>query len=145
MQRPAGVTAIAVIDIIIGALCLILALLAFAGGSFLSGLFASAGAGAGSGIMAGIGAIIGIVILVFAAVFILAGVGLIKVAGWGRILHVIIAVLGILGAVRSFVGGMGGSSLVLNIVFLVYYAWSIWYLFSPGVKGAFGGQPPAQA
>jgi hypothetical protein len=143
MQRPTGVTVIAVLDFIFGALVAILGLLAFAGGSMLSGLFAGAGGGAGSGIAASIGAIIGVVCLVFALLLILAGVGLIKLAGWGRITQIIIAALGVLGSIKNFTGGLSGSQYVLPVIFLLYYVWTIWYMFTPGVKQAFSGMQAA--
>jgi hypothetical protein len=147
MQRPTGVTVIAVLDFIGGALCAILGLLAFAGGSMLSSIFSQAGAGAGSGIMAGIGAIIGVVFLAIAALVIIAGVGLLKLKGWGRIIQIILAVLGVIGGIKNFATGglsVGGTSLVIEIAQFAYIVWVLWYMFTPGVKQAFAGQPPPQ-
>ena len=151
MQRPTGVTVIAVLDFIGGAFCAIGGLIAFAGGSFIASLISTANGGvggAGSGIAAGIGAIIGVVLLAFAALAIITGIGLIKLKGWGRIIQLVLTVLGLLGSIRNFAyGGLhaGTSPLVFQIVFLAYYIWVLWYMFTPAVKQAFSGQPPAAA
>jgi hypothetical protein len=142
MHRPAGVTVIAVLDFIGGAACLILGLLAFAGGSMISSMFAQAGA-TGGGLAANIGAIIGVVFLVIAALAIATGVGLIKLAGWGRIIQIVLSVLGVIGQIRSFTGGLSGSQYALPVILLLYYVWTIWYLFTPGVKQAFSGMQAA--
>jgi hypothetical protein len=146
MQRPAGVIVIAVLDFIGGAVCVLFGLLSFVGGSFIAGLFAAANAGAGSGLAAGIGAIIGVVFLGFAALAVITGIGLLKLKGWGRILEIILALLGLLGAARGIAGGAlhtGGSSLVIMIVEIAYLIWVVWYMFTPGVKAAFSGQQSA--
>jgi hypothetical protein len=149
MQRPGGVTFIAVLDIIGGALCAIVGLLAFAGGSFIASLISAANqgaAGAGSGIAAGIGAIVGVIFLIAAALAIITAIGLMKRKGWGRIIQLVLSALGLLGSVRNFAAGglhAGGMALGIQLVFLVYYIWTIWYLLTPGVKAAFAGQQPA--
>jgi hypothetical protein len=147
MQRPGGVTFIAVLDFIGGALCAIGGLFAFAGGSFIASLITAANqgaAGAGSGVAAGIGAIVAVVFLLVAALAIITAIGLLKLKGWGRIIQLVLSALGLLGSIRNFAyGGLhaGGAALVIQIVFLVYYVWSIWYLLTPAVKAAFAGQP----
>jgi hypothetical protein len=142
MQRPTGATVIAVIDFILGALCLIFGLLAFAGGSMISSMFSQAGAG-GGGIAASIGAIIGGVFLLFALLYILAGVGLLKLAGWGRVLQIIIGILAVLGSIRNFTGGLSGSQYILPVLILLYFVWTIWYMFTPAVRQAFSGMQAA--
>jgi hypothetical protein len=150
MQRPGGVTFIAVLDFIGGALCAIGGLFAFAGGSFIASMIAAANQGSttGSGLAAGIGAFIGVIFLVFAALAIITALGLLKLKGWARIIQLVLSVLGLLGSLRNFAyGGLhaGGGALVFQLVFLVYYIWVIWYLLSASVKAAFAGQPPAAA
>lgn len=135
-------------DFIFGALAAIAGLIVFAGGSLLSSMFSAANSGVGSGIAAGIGAILGVICLAFAALLIITGIGLLKLRGWGRIIAIVLSVLGVLNSIRGFAGGglhMGGSALVFQLVFLVYYVWSIWYLLTPGVKAAFAGQPAVAA
>jgi hypothetical protein len=142
MQRPAGVTVIAVLDFIGGAFCVIFGLLAFVGGSFISGMFSAANAGPASGLAAGIGAIIGAVFLVFAAIAVITGIGLLKLKGWGRILEIILAVLGLIGVIKAIAGGAlhaGSTSLAILIVEIAYFIWVLWYMFTPGVKAAFSG------
>ncbi|HEV3221044.1 MAG TPA: hypothetical protein VGZ48_14855 [Candidatus Acidoferrales bacterium] len=147
MQRPAGVTVIAVLDFIGGAFCALFGLLAFAGGSFLSGWLATANAGVGSGVAAGIGAVIGVVFLAIGALAIITGIGLLKLKGWGRVIELVLAALGVLGSIKTFAtGGLhaGGTALVIQIIELAYFVWVLWYLFTPAVKAAFAGQPAQQ-
>jgi uncharacterized membrane protein (DUF2068 family) len=145
MQRPTGVTVIAVLDFIGGALCALLALLAFAGGSMISSILSQAGASTGGGIAGGLVAIVGVVILAIAALVIITGIGLIKLKGWGRIIQIVLAALGVLGQIKSFTGGLSGAQYTLPVIILAYDVWVIWYLLTPGVKAAFAGQPPAAA
>jgi uncharacterized membrane protein (DUF2068 family) len=103
-------------------------------------------ANAGSGLAAGIAAIIGVVLLAFAAISIITGIGLLKLKGWGRILEIILAALGLIGVVKSLAGGAlhaGTTSLVIIFIELAYFVWVLWYMFTPGVKAAFSGQPSA--
>ncbi len=142
MQRPTGVTIIAVLDFIGGAIVAIAGLLVFAGGSMLSGLLAGANAGAGSGVAAGLGAIVGVICLVFAALAIAIGIGLLKLMNWARILSVVLAALGILNTLRSIttIFHGGSSGIVVTLVVLAFDIWVIWYMFTPGVKAAFAGR-----
>jgi hypothetical protein len=151
MQRPGGVTFIAVLDFIGGAIFAVCALIAFAGGSFIASLISAANqgaAGAGSTIAAGVGIFIGVVLMAFAALAIVTGLGLLKLRGWGRIIQLVLTIILLLLSIKNFFSvGMHvpTTSLVVEIAFLVYYAWVVWYLFTPGVKAAFAGQPPAAA
>jgi hypothetical protein len=114
----------------------------------ISSLLSQAGSGVGGGIAGGLVAVVGFLILAFAALFIITGIGLMKLRGWGRIIQIILAALGILNTLRGIttVFRSGSAPMVITIVILAYDIWVIWYLLTPGVKAAFGGQPaPAAA
>src|ERR1017187_7043961 len=164
MQRPTGVTIIAVLDFIGAAACAILALLMFAGGAMLGSLFNAAanangapGAGMGASFMAGIGIFGGVVFLFFAALAIfvairvlqlnnsapsvtidLFAIGLLNRKHWARIVTIVLPPLGLLSTLSRFVHGFAGGGMVMTIIVLAYYIWAIWYMLQPNVKQAFG-------
>jgi hypothetical protein len=147
MKRPAGVIFIAIVDFFFGACLGVGALLFFAGGSFMQRIIASAPnmpANAGD-MMAKAGAVIGVVLLVWAAICILVGWGLLALQNWGRFVNVAFTVIALLLSILGFVrgGATGGSSMIVSIAFLVYYAWATWYLLSAGVARAFTRTPSA--
>ncbi len=139
MQRPGGVTVIAVIDFIAAGLCVIGALLFFAGGSFLTSMFSAAGA-EGAGILGGAVAVVGVVILLVGVLAAAIGYGLLKLMNWARILAIIFAAIGALQIIRTLVtlgSMMSVGQIVWQIVFLAYDAWVIWYLLQGKVGQAF--------
>jgi hypothetical protein len=143
MQRPTGVTVIAVLDFIGAAFCVIAGLLMFAGGAMLGSLFSAAAnangtAAPGAGFLAGMGAFLGVIFLVIAIVVIFVAVGLLKLKNWARVTTIVLSALGLLGNLAKFTQGMGGSGIVWTIVALAYYIWVIWYMLQPNVKAAFG-------
>ncbi len=145
MERPAGVTVIAVLDFIGAGFGLIGALLMFMGGSILASLFSAAatangatGTAPAAGIMASIGIIAGVIILCFVVLAIFIAMGLLKLKNWARIATIVLSALGLLGSVRNIVMAFHGSGMVVTIVILAYYIWVIWYMLQPNVKVAFG-------
>jgi hypothetical protein len=142
MQRPGGVTLIVVLDFVSAAICLLVALAGFVGGSFLAGVLSQATPGLSDSVAAGGGIILGIAFLIGALIFGLMGFGLIKLQNWARILTIVLTIFGSVGNLVRF--GVHGVVFV-QAIFLVYYIWVVWYLFQPHVKAVFGQQPPAQA
>ena len=143
MQRPTGVTVIAVLDFIGAFFCVIGATVAFFFGTMLAS-FIGAAANAngtvapGAGLMAGIGAIFGAIFLAGAVLLIFVALGLIKLKNWARVTAIVLAILGLLGSIRNLAMGFHGSGMVMTIIFLAYYIWVVWYLLQPNVKAAFG-------
>jgi len=138
MERPTGVTILAILAFI-GAGCLVLACLLFLlGGAMMSSMSAFPR----FGMMAGMGsAILGIVLLGLAALYIVIGLGLWKLREWARILTIVVAGLGLL--VNGF--AILGPLMTFHIIFVIWRAiilgldvWVIVYLFQPHVKKAFG-------
>jgi hypothetical protein len=145
MQRPTGVTVIAVLDFIGAAFCVIGGLLMFMGGAMLGSFFSAAatangatGAAPAAGFMAGIGAALGVVFLLFAVFAIFVAMGLLKLKNWARITTIVLSGLGLLSTLSRFLHGFAGGGMVMTIIVLAYYIWVIWYMLQPNVKAAFG-------
>lgn len=141
MTRPAGVTLIAVLEIIGGA---ITALLGFV---FLLGSAVAARMLVGMPMMfLGIGgAILGAFFVVLGAVYVFVGVSLLNLANWARTVTIVLAAISLFfAALGVFAGGMH---------FFLFFAFRrvmvgaidaliIWYLTQPRVKQAFRPAPP---
>ncbi len=142
MERPTGVTVLAVLNFLGAGLYALLAVLFFligAGGA-ASGVLDEMGGGAAAFLL-GLGAAVGVILLIFAAIGLAIGIGMWKLRNWARIvtivlvgLSLLLGVLGLLGSLISFELG----SLIFQAIFVALYAWIIWYLFQPHVKQAFG-------
>jgi type IV pilus assembly protein PilA len=111
MRRPGLVTLIAVLDLIGGGGCLLLAL--------FSGL-----AALGSGQQAVIAIVMAIIYLAFGAASLAVGIGLLQLKEWARSTRVVLAVIGLLGI---------PCGTVISILILVY-------LLKPGIKVLFSGR-----
>jgi hypothetical protein len=145
MQRPAGVTVIAVLDFIGAAFCVIGGLLMFAGGAMLGSLFGAAatangapGAAPAAGLFAGIGIFAGVIALAFAALAVFVALGLLKLKNWARMTTIVLSALGLLLSIPGLLNGFRGGPIVMTIIVLAYYIWTIWYMLQPNVKAAFG-------
>ena len=104
MERPTGVTILAVVAFIFGAAFALGALGMFLGGAVLSRM----GNSGGLGMLAGVGgAILGVVCLGFAAVYIVDAMGLLKVANWARILTIILVGLSLLRSTFGMMRSLG--------------------------------------
>lgn len=148
MDRPTGITILAILGFLFGLLMAGLAALMFVGGAFLGTMLGAAAAeggeaaaGAGmAGMLVGFGAVIGGVMLVFAILYFAVGYGLWKLKNWARWITIILsglgAVLGVLGLLGSLLA-FEIISLVFQLVFLAIYAWILWYMFQSHVKEAF--------
>ena len=138
MERPTGVTILAILAFIAAGCVALGGLMFLLGGAMMS----SMGAFPRFGMMAGMGsAILGIVCLGLAALYLVVGLGLWKLQEWARILTIVLAGLGLL--VNGF--GILGPLMSFNIMFLLWRAvvlgldvWVLVYLFQPHVKKAFG-------
>jgi hypothetical protein len=139
MERPTGVTILAVLYFIGTAFLGICGLLFIVGGTMLSGLAQSGGPG--SALFAAGGAVIGSVFLVLALLELALGIGFIKLQNWARVVAIVltgIAVLfGILG-MFSLLAHVMVAALVTRVITLAIQIWILVYLFKPHVKQAFG-------
>jgi uncharacterized membrane protein (DUF2068 family) len=125
MQRPTGVTIIAVLSAIGGVLGLLASLV-------LLGLGA-AGAAAGLG---GLAFMAGILVLAYSVLSLVLAYGFWFLKSWAWPLGVGVQALGIIQAVLQFAND---STQIVSLVISIAIAGVIlWYLFQPHVKAAFG-------
>lgn len=140
MNRPVGVTILAVLAFFFGGLLALGALLAFLGGAIVSHLTTSGGLK----MLAGVGsAIIGVILLGFAIVYLVDGIGLLKLANWARILTIILVALSVLHVLFRWAHfGMffHPFMLIWSAIILAIDIWILVYLFKPDVKQAFGAK-----
>lgn len=140
MERPTGVTIIAVLYFL-GAACLGLAGLGFlVGGSAVAAALAKSG-GAGGGLFAAGGAIIGGFFLVCAIVDLALGVGFVKLQNWARVIAIVFTGIAMLFGLFGLMGVMLHFALfrvVFQLLVLGLEVWIVTYLFKPEVKQAFG-------
>lgn len=128
--RPTGVTVLAVLSLVAGAL----AVLAGIGLIFAGALFAGLGDPSGLGLLGAFGAAAGVALLLYAAFVFAVGYGLLKRQRWAWYATLVLAALQVLGALVSLLSGDIMSALVsLAIAGVVG-----WYLLSPPVQGWFG-------
>jgi hypothetical protein len=138
MERPTGVTILAVLGFISAGLLAGTALVMFVSATFLANMAARPGFDmlAGSG-----GAIFGVAFLVFAVFYLVGGIGLWKLQNWARILVIILCGLGVLlnglGLLTALVH-FQVLSLVVGAIVVAILVWILLYLLKPHVKQAFG-------
>ncbi len=138
MERPAGVTILAVVAFILGGFSALGGLGMALGGAVLSRM----ASGSGLGMLASLGgAVLGAIFFGFAVIYIVDAVGLLKVANWARILTVVLVALHLL---RSAFGLLRAAAhvhpigLFFSLIFVAVDVWILVYLFKPEVKQAFG-------
>lgn len=149
MQRPTGVTILAVLDFLGAGLSVLVAIAGFLGATFLGAIISQAASqsgrsGMGAGLGAAIGAAFGIAALIGAAVSGLLGWGMWSLKEWARILQIVFAGLGAcvqaLGLLVSLTH-VRVLGMMWNLVWLAVNACIIWYLIQPQVKAAFAQRP----
>ncbi|HYB61382.1 MAG TPA: hypothetical protein VEH50_07875 [Methylomirabilota bacterium] len=142
MQRPTGVTVIAIFQIAFAVFAILLGLMAFGFGSVVA-MHRAAFGGAFGAVAGALGAVFGIFLLALGVLYIVVGVGMLKLANWARLVTLVFSALGaLLHVLRLF------HSMVHPHLFLFHAFWSvmviaicvliIWYLLQPNVKQAFG-------
>ncbi len=140
MERPTGVTVLAILCFIGAGFAVLGALAMFFAGAM--GMAALGGRRPGTGMMlAGMGAAGGVVVLVLAAFYLIVGIGLWKLLGWGRILALVLVALGLVfAAVGLFSAFVHFRVLVVlwQLIVVAIDCWILWYLTRPHVKQAFG-------
>jgi hypothetical protein len=139
MQRPTGVTILAILCFIGAAFLTMGALVFMAGGALLSHVMAT---GPGASFFVGLGgAVIGGTLLLIGVLDLVVGIGFLKLQNWARILMIIFVGLSLLGSGGGFLFMFGHFLPLLmfrHVVSLVIDIWILIYLFQPHVKQAFG-------
>jgi len=125
MQRPTGVTIIAVLAALGG-------LFAILAGLTLVGLGGLAGAAAGGGYAA----LLGVLFLIYGVLALILAYGFWTLKSWAWPLGVGVEIFGIVSATLQFLNDT--SQVVSLVISLAIAAVIIWYLFQPHVKAAFG-------
>ena len=141
MVRPTGVTVIAVLDFIGAGFCVLAGVGMMLGGGYFATML-SQGRGASAGMLAAIGAVAGVIFLAIAALAIVLGWGLLKLKEWARIITIVLAGLGALGALLALAtvfGHFAAVGMFMVICRLAINGLIIWYLLQPHVKVAFQG------
>ncbi len=126
MQRPTGITVMAVLSAIGGVFGLLASLA-------LLGLGAAVSATSGLG---GLAFVAGIIILAYSVLSLVLAYGFWTLKPWAWPLGIGVQALGVIQAVLQF---MNNSSNVISLVISLAIAGVIlWYLYQPHVKSAFG-------
>ena len=139
MERPTGVTILAVLYFIGTAFLGICGLLFIVGGSMLSGLAQSGGPG--SAIFAAGGAVLGAFFLVLALLELAIGIGFIKLQNWARVVAIVFTGIAVLFGAFGMLGMLAHVmvfALMVRVITLAIQIWILVYLFKPHVKQAFG-------
>lgn len=138
MERPVGVTIIAILDFL-GAFFLVIAGLFLILG--LGALGAARGHAGGMIALAGLGAVGAAFMFVFAAVAAFVGYGLIKLQNWARIVTIVLAGLGLVFAIPSLlflVVRFHPFAIMSLFIRVAINALILWYMLQRPVKEAFG-------
>ncbi len=142
MQRPTGVTILAVLDLIGAALCVLFALGAGALSAFL-GTAAASQSHSPLGVIVGLGgAVAAVVFLLFAALAIAIGIGMLKLHNWARLTTIVLTALGVASALLGILTSMAHfviGVLIYQLIVVAIDVWIIVYLLKPHVKAAFAG------
>jgi hypothetical protein len=145
MNRPTGVTVLAILLFIGTGLLVLGAIATFLGGAFIGSMIGTsarqAGAGAaGAGIGAFIGAMVGVFFLIGAVLNAICGFGLWNLKEWGRMLTIVLTGIGMALGIMSFFISMLHFhifGLFFIMIRLAIGGIIIWYLSQPQVKAAF--------
>lgn len=126
MQRPTGITVMAVLSAIGGVFGLLASLA-------LLGLGAAVSATGGLG---GLAALAGVIVLAYSILSLVLAYGFWTLKPWAWPLGIGVQVLGIVQAVLQFMNN--NSNVVSLVISLAIAGVILWYLYQPHVKAAFG-------
>lgn len=139
MERPSGVTILSILSFIGAALTILGACVMFVVGA--AGIAAASGGRAMGGPLAALGAFAGVALLIVAVIYVVNGIGLWKLLGWGRMLTIVLVAIGVifglLGLFRALMPLHAGM-VVWQLIWLAIDVWILTYMFKPHVKQAFG-------
>ncbi|MHB8499995.1 MAG: hypothetical protein ACYDCG_13225 [Candidatus Acidiferrales bacterium] len=139
MERPTGVTILAVLYFIGAAFLALCGVLFMVGGSMLSGLAHTGGPASALFAMGGV--FIGAIFLALGLLDLAIGIGFIKLQNWARVVAIIFMGIGVLFGVLGMLSMLAHFMiifLVFRLIFLAIEIWILVYLFKPHVKQAFG-------
>jgi hypothetical protein len=138
MERPAGVTILAVLGFIGAGMLVLAALGMLLGGAILANMATRPGLAMIGGVG---GVVVAVVFLGIAALYLVVALGFLKLQNWARVLTIVLCGLGVL------FNGLGVLNALIHFrVFIVVWQvivvgidlWVMMYLLKPHVKQAFG-------
>jgi hypothetical protein len=143
------VTIIAVLAFISAAFLLLGGLLCLLGGAWLATMGSHRAFPFGGAFLGAMGAVCGVILLTFAALSLAAGIGLLGLKSWARVLTIVLLALGLAVNVLALLGGwmpyhLGFGAMHLHhlvirhLIGIALDVWILYYLFQPHVKKAFG-------
>jgi hypothetical protein len=138
-MRPVGITLIGIYQILSGVLKMLFALsiMLFAGLAAKLASIAAEG-NAVERTLHGFGHFIGIGILLFGLIHVAAGVGLLKMQNWARLLTLLLSAIGLVLLLPTLIVSHG-LPLIFGLINLV----SVFYLAMPPIKRLFHAERPA--
>ncbi|MCH6553161.1 MAG: hypothetical protein IH789_04155 [Acidobacteria bacterium] len=142
MDRPTGVTILAVLHFFGAAAYIFAALGLFALGA--GGAMTAAEMPELDGAVAfllGLGAVLGFILLIFGVLSLALGIGLLKLRNWARVITIVLVGLGLLLSALSLLGSLLSfeiGSFIGDAIFVALQGWMLHYLLQPHVKDAFG-------
>jgi len=122
IERPTGVTILAVLAFIVGIFGAL--------GGFLVVAAGTAAAAYGYGIEGGLAAVLGALVLIIGLLWLAVGWGLWNIKKWGYQVAMILAIIGIILALPDIVGA-GIVTIIINGII-------VYYLIQPEIKDVFG-------
>ncbi len=142
--RPAGVTVIAVLQFIGTAICALCGVAFLVAGGAIAATLAQQGGAIGGSMVAAIVGVGSIFFLIFAAIWLITAIGMLKLKNWARWLTIIFtglsAIAALVVAVVNILHGQVGFA-VVRLIFLAIYGLILWYMFTPEVIQAFSPNP----
>jgi hypothetical protein len=137
MERPTGVTILAVLGFAGAAFALMAGMMIFVGGAMVSRM-----ANAPVGMLAGVGgAILATGFVIFTVFYIIISIGLLKLQNWARIILIVLLFLGLLSSALGLLFALSHFHVFLlfwRAIIAALQVWILWYLFQPNIKQAFG-------
>lgn len=136
MERPFGVTILAILALIEALGCFAIAGLIGTLFAWLESSWTAYGLGASP--FAGIGLAVTAIAAIIGLLYLLIAWGLWTGKGWAWLVMMIFAILGLIGSIIGLIAFVGVIPLIINIIIL-------YYLTRPHVKAFFGKGPPPEA
>jgi len=141
MERPIGVTILAVLEFISAGFILLLGLLLTVGLSALGAMGRGGEGGSVLGMLAALGAAAGVLVMILAIIPLVIGIGLWKLKNWARIVVIVFSVLGLVSNLFGVIGGVSAGEMVSlssGVIGLGINVLVLWYMQQAHVKQAFG-------
>ena len=152
MQRPTGVTVLAILQFISTGCMVLAGLGVMLGMGVVGAMLAQQGkaGGVGVGALAGMGAALGVIVLFFAVLQGVVAWGMWTLKNWARIINIVCTGLGAAFLALGLLGSLAHFNLfglIWGAFWMGIYGLIIWYLMQPNVVQAFqsGGTMAAGA